>query len=46
MAEKGYAATPVSASCPAAGVPVSSRYWHFGSKDGLLATVMERGADR
>lgn len=46
MAEKGYAATPVSAICKAAGVPVTSLYWHFGSKDGLLATVMERGADR
>ncbi|ORB15382.1 TetR/AcrR family transcriptional regulator [Mycobacterium noviomagense] len=46
MAEKGYAATPVSAICKAAGVPVTSLYWHFGSKDGLLATVMERGAER
>lgn len=46
MAEKGYAATPVSAICKAAGVPVTSLYWHFGSKDGLLASVMERGADR
>lgn len=46
MAEKGYAGTPVSAICKAAGVPVTSLYWHFGSKDGLLATVMERGADR
>jgi AcrR family transcriptional regulator len=46
MAEKGYAATPVSAICRAAGVPVTSLYWHFGSKDGLLASVMERGADR
>lgn len=46
MAEKGYAAAPVSAICKAAGVPVTSLYWHFGSKDGLLATVMERGADR
>jgi AcrR family transcriptional regulator len=46
MAEKGYAAAPVSAVCKAAGVPVTSLYWHFGSKDGLLATVMERGAER
>lgn len=46
MAENGYAATPVSAICKAANVPVTSLYWHFGNKDGLLATVMERGADR
>lgn len=46
MAAKGYAATPVSAICKAAGVPVTSLYWHFGNKDGLLATLMERGAER
>lgn len=46
MSEKGYAATPVSAICKQAGVAVTSLYWHFGSKEGLLATVMERGADR
>ncbi|GAB3668098.1 TetR/AcrR family transcriptional regulator [Actinocorallia lasiicapitis] len=46
MSEKGYAATPVSAICKAAGVAPTSLYWHFGSKEGLLATVMERGADR
>lgn len=46
MSEKGYAATPVSAVCKEAGVAVTSLYWHFGSKEGLLATVMERGAER
>ena len=46
MSEKGYAATPVSAVCKAAGIAVTSLYWHFGSKEGLLATVMERGAQR
>jgi len=46
MAERGYAATPVSAISKEAGVAVTSLYWHFGSKDGLLARVMERGADR
>ncbi len=30
----------------ACGLPASSIYWHFGSKDGVLAAVMERGADR
>lgn len=46
MSDKGYAATPVSAVCKEAGVAVTSLYWHFGSKEGLLATVMERGAER
>jgi AcrR family transcriptional regulator len=46
MSEKGYAATPVSAICLRAGVAPTSLYWHFGSKEGLLATVMERGAER
>lgn len=46
MGAKGYAATAVSAICKEAGVPVTSLYWHFGSKEGLLAIVMERGADR
>ncbi|MEU4340904.1 TetR/AcrR family transcriptional regulator [Nocardia sp. NPDC023852] len=46
MSEKGYAGTPVSAICKAAGVAPTSLYWHFGSKEGLLASVMERGAAR
>jgi AcrR family transcriptional regulator len=46
MSQKGYAATPVSAICKGAGVAATSLYWHFGSKEGLLAAVMERGARR
>ncbi|KAA9165604.1 TetR/AcrR family transcriptional regulator [Amycolatopsis acidicola] len=46
MSEKGYAGTSVAAVCKAAEVSVTSLYWHFGSKEGLLASVMERGADR
>ena len=46
MSQKGYAATPVSAICKGAGVAPTSLYWHFGSKEGLLAAVMERGAQR
>jgi AcrR family transcriptional regulator len=46
MGARGYAATPVSAICREADVAVTSLYWHFGSKEGLLATVMERGAAR
>jgi AcrR family transcriptional regulator len=30
----------------ACGLPASSIYWHFGSKEGVLAAVMERGAER
>ncbi|MGK8523657.1 TetR/AcrR family transcriptional regulator [Nocardia asteroides] len=46
MSAKGYAATPVSAICKEVGVAPTSLYWHFGSKEGLLASVMERGAQR
>ncbi|GAB2855675.1 hypothetical protein GCM10022221_64040 [Actinocorallia aurea] len=44
MSERGFAGTPVSVVCREAGVPAPSVYWYFGSKDGLLAAVMERGA--
>lgn len=46
MATRGYAATSISDIRNACGLPASSIYWHFGSKDGVLAAVMERGADR
>ncbi|MCD0450488.1 TetR/AcrR family transcriptional regulator [Actinocorallia sp. API 0066] len=46
MAAHGYAATPISAICRDAGLPPPSIYWHFGSKEGVLAAVMERGARR
>jgi AcrR family transcriptional regulator len=46
MASKGYAATSISDIRNACGLPASSIYWHFGSKDGVLAAVMERGANR
>src|SRR5579883_542019 len=46
MSERGYAGTPVSAICKEAGVAATSLYWHFNSKEGLLATVMQRGAER
>jgi AcrR family transcriptional regulator len=46
MATKGYAATSISDIRNACGLPASSIYWHFGSKEGVLAAVMERGADR
>ena len=46
MATKGYAATSISDVRKACGLPPSSIYWHFGSKEGVLAAVMERGAER
>ncbi|MEU8895866.1 TetR/AcrR family transcriptional regulator [Nocardia sp. NPDC048505] len=46
MSAKGYAGTPVSAICKAAQVAPTSLYWHFGSKEGILAAVMARGAQR
>jgi AcrR family transcriptional regulator len=46
MATRGYAATSISDVRNACGLPPSSIYWHFGSKEGVLAAVMERGADR
>jgi AcrR family transcriptional regulator len=46
MATSGYAATSISDIRKACGLPPSSIYWHFGSKEGVLAAVMERGADR
>jgi AcrR family transcriptional regulator len=46
MADRGYAATSIAQICEAAGLPPSSLYWHFGSKEELLGAVMERGAER
>jgi AcrR family transcriptional regulator len=46
MATRGYAATSINDIRKACGLPPSSIYWHFGSKDGVLAAVMERGANR
>lgn len=46
MSTRGYAATSISDICKACGLPASSVYWHFGSKEGVLAAVMERGATR
>jgi len=46
MATRGYAATAINDIRKACGLPPSSIYWHFGSKEGVLAAVMQRGADR
>ncbi len=46
MAERGYEAATVAALVEEAGVPPSSIYHYFGSKEGVLLAVMERGAER
>jgi len=46
MARQGYDGASISAICSECGLPASSIYWHFGSKEGVLAAVMERGATR
>jgi len=46
VGERGYTAASISLISKASGLPASSIYWHFGSKEGLLAAVVERGAQR
>ncbi len=46
MAEHGYAGASLARIVERAGVPASSIYHYFGSKDGVLLAVMERGAER
>src|SRR5207244_10517098 len=46
MAEHGYAGASINEIVNEAGIPISSVYHYFGSKDGVLLAVMERGADR
>ncbi|MFE6974462.1 TetR/AcrR family transcriptional regulator [Streptomyces sp. NPDC057682] len=44
MAVRGYAGTPMSVLVKETGLPKSAFYHHFESKAGLLAAVMEQGA--
>lgn len=46
MSAHGYDGTSVSMIARESGLPASSIYWHFGSKEGILAAVMEAGAAR
>jgi AcrR family transcriptional regulator len=46
MSEHGYEAATVAALKQVAGIPMSSIYHYFGSKDGVLLAVMERGSRR
>lgn len=43
MSTKGFSATSMAELIKESGVPSSSIYWHFSSKVGVLAAVMERG---
>lgn len=42
MSERGYAATPIDVICREVNVSPPTIYHHFGSKEGLLAAVVER----
>ncbi|MGW7284747.1 TetR/AcrR family transcriptional regulator [Streptomyces sp. NPDC054847] len=42
MSQHGYAATSISMISAACGLPVSSLYWHFGSKEGIYVAVLQR----
>ncbi|MEV5835938.1 TetR/AcrR family transcriptional regulator, partial [Nocardia sp. NPDC052112] len=46
MAQHGYAGATIPRIVAAAGIPLSSIYHYFGSKEGLLYAVMERGGSR
>ena len=40
--ERGYDGTSVALVSERSGLPASSIYWHFESKDELIAAVIER----
>jgi AcrR family transcriptional regulator len=46
MATRGFEAATLARVVEEAGIPMSSVYHYFGSKDGILLAVMERGAGR
>ena len=46
MAQHGFDTATVARVVEEAGIPMSSVYHYFGSKDRILLAVMERGADR
>lgn len=46
MAEQGFEAATVGRIVDEAGIPPSSIYHYFGSKEGVLLAVLERGAQR
>lgn len=46
MAEDGFEAATLARVVTESQIPMSSVYHYFGSKDGILLAVMERGAER
>jgi AcrR family transcriptional regulator len=46
MGEQGFEAATLARVVEEAGIPMSSVYHYYGSKDGILLAVMERGANR
>ncbi len=46
MAQQGFEAATVARIVEEAGIPPSSIYHYFGSKEGVLLAVLERGAER
>jgi len=46
ISKVGYGGPSISAIAKRSGLPASSLYWHFGSKQALLAAVAEDGAAR
>ena len=46
MAEDGFEAATLARIVEESGIPLSSVYHYFGSKEGVLLAVMERGAER
>ena len=46
MASRGFEAATIARVVEESGIPFSSVYHYFGSKDRILLAVMERGADR
>ena len=46
VARQGFASTSISQIAKLSGLPTSSLYWHFDSREGLLSAVVERGAQR
>src|SRR6201995_1080749 len=46
MAEDGFEAATLVRVVAESGIPESSVYHYYGSKDGILLAVMERGAER
>lgn len=45
ISERGYAATPIDVICREVNVSPPTIYHHFGSKEGLLAAVVERSVN-